>query len=282
MGKQNILIVGGSSLLGKNFCKLFSNKYKIITCGRSSANKVIEHIEMDLSKHIDKNILPKDIDVVLYLAQSYNFRDFQNSSDDIFQINSAKVLEFLNYSKEVKIKQFIYASTGSVYTQNKVHFEDDFIDTIKLDDFYATSKYCGEMLVNSYKDFFDTVVLRPFFMFGEEQKSDMLIPRLILNIKSGKHIQLQGDDGIKINPIYVEDAAKIVAKIIDENKIGIYNVASDRTLSLKELCLIIGDICNKEPIFDYSETSPKNVVGNFAKIGYEELTKLEEAIKRMV
>ncbi len=282
MLKKNILVIGASGLLGKNFCKLFVNKYEIITCGRNKVSSKIKHIDLDLSKKIKINSLPKDIDVVLYLAQSYNFRDFPNSSEDIFCINTTKVLDFLNYSKEIGVSQFIYASTGGVYIQDKIHFEDDFIDAKKLNGFYATSKYCAELLVNSYKDFFDTVILRPFFMFGIEQKSDMLIPRLISNIKLHRPIQLQGQNGIKINPIYVEDAAKIVAKIIDENKTGIYNVAGNTTLSLKELCLIIGDILKKEPIFEYNENRANDVVGNFTKIGYEDFIKLEESIKRMV
>lgn len=282
MAKKNILIIGGSSLLGKSFCKLFSSSYKIITCGRNNISEEINHIEMDLSQDIEKYKLPKNIDTVIYLAQSYNFRDFPNSSDDIFQINTVKVLDFLNYSKEIGVKQFIYASTGGVYTQDKIHFENDFIDTTKLNGFYTTSKYSGEMLVNRYSDFFDIVILRPFFMFGEEQKSDMLIPRIISSVKYGKAIQLEGNNGIKINPIYVEDAAKIVGKIIVESKTGVYNVSGNRTLSLKELCLIIGDTLKKEPIFEHSKNSSKDVVGNFSKIGYDKFTILEEAIKRMV
>lgn len=282
MPKKNILIVGASSLLGKSFCKLFSSSYEIITCGRKSINENIKHIELDLSQEIEKHKLPKSIDIVIYLAQSYNFRDFPNSSNDILQINTVKVLDFLNYSKDVGAKKFIYASTGGVYTQNKIHAEDDFIETIKVNGFYATSKYCGEMIVNSYKDFFDIVILRPFFMFGVEQKSDMLIPRLISNVKIGKSIQLQGNNGIKINPIFVEDAAKIVAKIIDENKIGIYNIAGNRILSLKELCLIIGDTLKKEPIFEYGKNNAKDLVGDFSKINYKKFIKIDDAIKRMV
>ena len=52
MLKKNILVIGASGLLGKNFCKLFVNKYEIITCGRNKVSNEIKHIYLDLSKKI--------------------------------------------------------------------------------------------------------------------------------------------------------------------------------------------------------------------------------------
>ena len=282
MDKKSILIVGASSLLGKSFCKLFGSHYDIFTCGRNRVNDNFKHIEVDLSKELDIDKLPKKVEVVLYLAQSYKFRDFQNSADEIFKINTVRVLDFLNYSKDIGVNQFIYASTGGVYTQNKIHQEDDYIDASKLNGFYATSKYSAELLVNSYKQYFDMVILRPFFIFGEEQKLEMLIPRLIGNIKNHNPIQLQGKKGICINPIYVDDASNIVSDIIDKGVNGVFNLSGKSTIDLKELSMIIGNILNIEPIFDYQEKQGMDVIGDNTKFKHLDYTLLKNAIERVI
>ena len=268
-------------ILGKSFIKLYGNDYNITTSGRTG-NLENKHIYMDLEREIDFDKFPKNIDTIIYLAQSYNFRDFPNSSNDIFTINTVRVLDFLNYSRNIGIKHFIYASTGGVYTQDKINQEDDFIDTTKLNGFYATSKYCTELLVNSYKDFFDTVILRPFFMFGINQKKDMLIPRLVENIKTNKEIILQGEEGIYINPIYVNDAAKALNKIILNNLTGIYNLAGDETVSIRQLSEIIGKLLGIKPIFRQENNITKNLLANNKKIRHSNYSKLEISLKELI
>jgi nucleoside-diphosphate-sugar epimerase len=270
---RNILIVGASSLLGKTFYKTYKDRYTLFNCGRTNIDGNDHFTYMDLSQSLNATALPQNIDAILYLAQSYKFRDFPNSADDIFQINTARVLEFLNYAKSIQVKKFIYASTGGVYTGNKIHEEDDIIDASKLNGFYATSKYCGELLVNQYKPYFDVTILRPFFMYGKEQKKDMLIPRLIHNIKNKQPIQLQGEQGIHINPIYVQDAVSQIEKIIDKNLQGIFNLAGNQIISLKELSLKIGTALDIEPIFTYTDAPAKDVVGGYEKLN---CTKYED------
>jgi len=266
MSKKRLLIVGASSLLGKSFLKLFGDNYEVFTCGRSIVSGQFEHFKMDFSKEIDVNILPSNIDIVIYLAQSYKFRDFQNNSDEIFQINTARVLEFLNYAKKARAKRFLYTSTGGVYTTNEVHIEDELIDASKLNGFYAVSKYCAELLVSSYKQFFDVIILRPFFMYGEEQKDDMLIPSLISKVKNKRLVQLQGAEGIKINPIYVDDAAKIIQNIIKTDANGVFNIAGKEIVSISQLCSIIGNCLNIKPLFENLEGSASDIIGSRKKI----------------
>lgn len=87
-------------------------------------------------------------------------------------------------------------------------------------------------------------------MFGINQKKDMLIPRLVENIKTNKEIILQGEEGIYINPIYVNDAAKALNKIILNNLTGIYNLAGDETVSIRQLSEIIGKLLELNQFLD--------------------------------
>ena len=47
-------------------------------------------------------------------------------------------------------------------------------------------------------------IIRPFFIYGPKQDKNMFIPRLFDNILNGREIFLSGEEGIIINPIYVD------------------------------------------------------------------------------
>ena len=112
-------------------------------------------------------------------------------------------------------------------------------------------------------NFFETaVILRPFFIYGPGQRNDMFIARLIESVKSGKSIQLQGEEGLRVNPLYVEDAAVTIANSLDLTGSHIINLAGPDILTLKEVSGIIGQILNRDPIFEYQKGIATDYIGN--------------------
>ena len=95
----------------------------------------------------------------------------------------------------------------------------------------------------------------------------MLIPRLIENIKNGNEISLQGNEGIKINPIYVTDASNALSQMIALSK-GNYkfNIGGNEILSLREICETIGELIGKAPKFKILKEEPKNLIGDISKM----------------
>lgn len=282
MDKMKILIVGSSSLLGKTFCESFSNNYEIYSLGKTMTSYVTNHIECDLIDEIPFANLPQCIDVIIYLAQANNYKDFQKFSKDIYTINTIRVFELIEYYKNKNLKKIIYASTGGVYnSSSEVHSENDIIYPEKLNDFYFKSKFSSELLLSSYSSFCDIVILRPFFMFGKNQKESMLFPRLVKSIKNREVIKLNGLEGIKINPIYVVDAANMLNLILNEKQAGVYNIAGNEIISLKELSILIGKKLNTNPIFEYTDKS-NNFIADISKFNYQKYTSLYDAIDKVI
>lgn len=118
-------------------------------------------------------------------------------------------------------------------------------------------------------------------MFGPEQKNNMLIPRLINCIKNGEPIKLNGKNGIRINPLFVNDAANILNLVIREQKTGVYNMAGKEIISLKELCILIGKRLDKKPIFEYTDES-KSFIADITKIDYKNYMNLKDAIDEVI
>ena len=267
---MNILITGGNGLLGRALINKLSIEHNLYVIIRdlTYSNYNMENITIiksDLA-YFDVNILPKNIDVVYYLAQSNRFREFPEGADDMFQVNIHAPLKIVEWAMKNNVKKFVYASTGGVYTNpNKPVSEFFDINANKKQGFYPDSKLSAEILLKNYAGFFETfVIIRPFFMYGEGQNATMLIPRLINSVKNKLEITLNGKEGIKINPIYIDDAVNSVMKILEIKGEHIINIAGEDIVSLKELVIKIAKILNKEPDFKYNDTIQNNLIADIS------------------
>ena len=90
----------------------------------------------------------------------------------------------------------------------------------------------------------------------------MLIPRLINNVKNNDSIILKGYDGIKINPIYVDDAKKAVQNALLLNGSYVFNIGGSEVNSIREIAEVIGDIFEKKPIFEIVDEKAKDLIGD--------------------
>ncbi len=266
---MNILVTGANGLLGRYLVELLSKKHKVFAIVKDKEklnfelNDNISAIEIDLSL-IDTELFLKNMDVVYYLAQSNRFREFPEGVDDMLSINVVAPNILAKWAIKNNVKKFIYASSGGVYTNPNKPVKEFFdINANEKLGFYLNSKLSAEMLLKNYASLFETfAIIRPFFMYGVGQNETMLIPRLISSVQNEKEITLNGENGIKINPIYVTDAAKAVANILDLSGEYIINIAGDEVVSLRELCLKIGQVVDKEPIFKINEVSQNDLVAD--------------------
>ena len=283
---KHILITGCNGLIGEALIEKLQDGTLFQLYGISrSANIKVSTFELDLSREWSDDILPKKIDVVIHLAQSEKFRDFPESAIDVFNVNTTSTLKLLEYARKVGVKKFIYASSGGVYGNSDIGFtEESPLKPNKDLGFYLTTKFCSELLVGNYASFFDINILRFFFVYGQKQRKNMLIPRLIDSVKTFKPITIQGTEGIKINPVYVEDAANAIIKII--NKQGSYNVniGGSEIISIRNISEIIGKQLNIKPVFEYQNIDAKNLIGDISamKTLYTPAFTIEEGIKKMI
>ncbi|HWY12489.1 MAG TPA: NAD(P)-dependent oxidoreductase [Bacteroidia bacterium] len=265
---MNILITGCNGLVGETLSKELNKNSSLNLYGLGRTDKGhINTIVLDLNTNWSENQLPQKIDIIIHLAQSEKFREFPESSLEVFNVNTISTLKLLDYARKAGASKFIYASSGGIYGNSNVGFnEDDLVVNKKDLGFYLGSKFCSEIIAENYNTFFDIIILRFFFVYGKEQKSSMLIPRLLNNILQEKEIVIQGNDGIKINPVHVDDASKAIIKCLDIKGSHKINIAGPDVLSLREICEIIGTKIDKKPIFKAQDTEPKHLFGDIAKM----------------
>tara|TARA_B100001057_G_scaffold295301_1_gene295391 strand:- start:859 stop:1746 length:888 start_codon:yes stop_codon:yes gene_type:complete len=266
---MNILIVGANGLLGRHLVEILSQNHKIVALVKDTKNlnfrinNNISLLEMNLN-NIDLTRLPNNIDAIYYLAQSNKYKYFPEGMEDMIYINILSPNIIAQWASKNGVKSFFYASSGGVYGNiNSLLKESHDISKSDQLSFYLSSKLSSEMLLKNYENLIDIVVIiRPFFIYGPGQNKTMLIPKLISDVENEKEITLNGNNGIKINPIYVTDAAKAFANLINIRTSFVINIAGDHEVFLKELILMIGAEIDKSPIIKINDKKQNNLVAD--------------------
>ncbi len=268
MTSNKIIVTGCTGLIGNELMRQLDQHggFEATGLGRKT-NAKNSILKVDLAEDWDFNSLPEKADVIIHLAQSEKFRDFPESSEEVFRVNTLSTLKLLEYARKSGAKKFIYASSGGIYgNSNKGFDEKEPVVANKDLGFYLSTKFCSEILVESYSKLFNTIILRFFFVYGKDQRKSMLIPRLVENIRNGNPITLQGENGITINPIHVSDSAKAIIKAIGLSSNHKINVAGAEELSLKEICECIAGKLNKKAVYSIQNEEPKNLIGDTKKM----------------
>lgn len=263
---MNILITGANGLLGVHAVTQLVAGHQIHAAVHSVPQEPVAGVTyhvIDLSQDWSLQSLPGEVDAVIHLAQSSRFREFPEQALDVFGVNVASTARLLEYARGAGAKHFILASSGGVYGAGDEAFKENAqIPHHGQLGYYLASKLCGEVLAQNYSSLMNVTVLRFFFMYGKGQKRSMLVPRLIDNVMAGQAITLQGNDGIRINPIHVSDAVAALEHCLKLEGSHTFNVAGAQVLSLRDIAGVIGEAVGRAPVFKVEEVEPRHLIAN--------------------
>lgn len=266
---MKVLVTGAAGFVGSRLVGRLQSQHEVFAItGRRSpedASSRAHWVEQDLTLPLDYSRLPDHVDVIIHLAQSRHYKQFPEQANDIFNVNVNSTFRLLNYAREVGAKKFIFTSTGGVYGTSYEQFVET--DPVSPLNFYLNSKYIAELLLGNYQQFFRTIVFRLFFVYGVGQAQTMLIPRLVRSVLSGVPVNLQGHEGIRINPVYIDDVVDALERSLSLEGNHLINIGGPQVLSLREISRIIGDQLGREPLFNISvNEDPGHLVGDVTKM----------------
>lgn len=266
MQKQRILLTGGTGLLGSHFLKNYHDRFDITVLTRNKNYKITRNekvISCDLSRPWSGDEIQGKFDVMMILAQERNYKNFPENSHNIFMVNVYATHKLLEYAQKNEVAKVIYASTGGIYKEQLSALKENSAirDTFDLS-FYFSTKIAGEGLAAAYKNEFNVTIIRPFFVYGENQNANTLFPGLKRKIQRGEQIILNGENGIKINPIYVADAALALNILVNNDENFVINIAGNEIISIKELSIEIARILKRKPMFIHDEEKTDIVADN--------------------
>jgi UDP-glucose 4-epimerase len=287
---RKCLITGATGLIGRHVVSFLRDNwelYVLVRRGEDTPSHHTHYVKCDLAEEWSTEKLPTPVDAVIHLAQSEHFREFPMQADRIFKVNVVSTLRLLKYSWHAGAKTFVLASSGGIYGHGEEGFRED--DTILSKGglgFYLGNKLCAEVLAENYTPYMNVIILRFFFVYGSGQRATMLIPRLAKAVKEQNPIILQGKNGLRINPTYVTDAASAVCRSLELTESHKINIGGPEVLSLREIGQQIGEVLDKDPVFEVNEhISPHHLVGDIKKMAHflgQPRVKFKEGVAKYV
>jgi len=230
-------------------------------------------------------------DLVVHLAARAGVRPSQLDPALYESVNVAGTLGLLEACRKSGIGRFVFASSSSVYGNAPVPFREDNPDLQPIS-FYGATKLLGEHYVRIYARLhgIHATSLRFFTAYGPRQRPDMAIHAFTAAISQGREIPMFGDGTTERDYTYVSDIVQGVLAAIDHDEpYAVYNLGESRTIPLKKLIDLIGELVGKTPRIKAMPEQPGDVKRTCASIdlararlGYDPKVPIEAGLRNFV
>jgi UDP-glucuronate 4-epimerase len=245
---------------------------------------------------IDVLFRKEQFEVVCNLAAQAGVRYSIENPKAYIDSNISGFLNILEGCRNHKVKHLVYASSSSVYGENKkVPFEttDNVDHPISL---YAASKKSNELMAHTYGHLygFKTTGLRFFTVYGPWGRPDMAYYLFTEAISNDQPIKVFNNGQMERDFTYIDDIVNGVTKIIEKNidsreHYKIYNIGNNKTESLQDFITTIEKALGKEAIKEMYPMQQGDVPRTFADISelikiynFKPTTKIKDGLKQFV
>lgn len=307
---EKILVTGGAGFIASHLCEALLaegaeivvidefNDYYDPSIKRGNISGFLDQItlvEGDLRDValVDALFTEHSFDKVFHFAARAGVRPSIADPRLYVSANIDGTLNLLEGCRKTGVKQFVFASSSSVYGVNKkVPFaEDDLIQrTISP---YAATKLACEQLCSNYSHLFGIrcICLRFFTVYGPRQRPDLAISKFTHRIMAGEAIDQYGDGSTARDYTFVEDIINgvMAAGHYTATDFEIINLGGSAANKLSELISSIEEILGKKAEINYLPDQPGDVPLTYADVskaqrllGYTPGTPLKKGLERYV
>ncbi len=309
--KPITLVTGAAGFIGFHVAKyLLDNDFKVI--GIDNLNP---YYDVSLKKARLAHLTPrqnftfyhediKNLDVLKNIFSTHKIErvchlaaqaGVRYSMEDPFVYQESNVRGFLNLlemARQYPVDNFVYASSSSVYGNNKrlpFSVEDNVDTPISL---YAATKKSNELMAYTYSHLFNIPLtgLRYFTVYGPWGRPDMalfLFTRAILN---GEAIHIFNFGKMKRDFTYIDDIVNgTISALNNPFKYEIFNLGNSEPVELMKLIKVIEQELGINANKKFLPLQPGDVPETYADIektkkmlGYEPKTPITSGVKKFI
>jgi len=242
--KERVAILGAAGFIGKAITSSLSNSgIGIEACDLYEGNidgVRIDPIDITKEEELSDWLNDKDISGIIYLSCIIP-KSFEGADWDLFYDNLMMHRQVMDYWRKRKC-HLIYASSSSVYIpHNSLPWRED-SDNFP-NNFYSISKLLGEKLFfQEYQNGTPLTILRINAPFGAVTGRGTVVNIFLERALKGEDLTLYGTGNRQQDFIHVSDVARAFLTSYLNKKHGIFNIASGRTVTMRELAETIIDL----------------------------------------
>lgn len=208
------------------------------------------------------------------------------------EVNIKGTLNLLELSKNYNIKNFVFASSSSVYGGNtKIPFSEKDEVNNPISPYGATKKSC-ELLAKTYNNLYKIhcACLRYFTVYGSWGRPDMAFFLFTEAIMKGKEILVFNKGKMLRDFTYIDDiVAGTISSLEKQYNFEIFNLGNNHPTSLEYLIKLLETELGKKAKKKYLPLQSGDMVSTYANInkakkmlGFKPKISIEEGVKRFV
>ena len=309
---KQILVTGGAGFIGSHLIgKLLEDKTYGVTCvdnfdpyydpaiKRANLAGYLENPRFQLVEESVVNRealrakLPGPYHAIVHLAAKVGVRPSLEQISEYYAVNVSGTNHVLELARDLGVKQFIFASSSSVYGVNpKVPWSEEDANLMPISP-YAATKLSGEMMGHVYAHLYGIrfVALRFFTVYGPRQRPDLAISKFARLIEAGLPIPVYGDGSTRRDYTFVDDiVAGIVAALhYQESSYEIINLGNHTTISLAELIALVEQYSHRKAVRNLLPEQPGDVHQTYADIrkaqrllGYQPVHDIRKGLEKFM
>jgi len=256
---MHILLTGGCGYIGSILTpKLLDKGFKVTVLDIMwFGNFLSEHKNLNIIRGDVRNIddvSMNGVDAVIHLANVANDPCGDLNTKLSWEVNALATMELAEWAIQQNAKQFIYASSGSVYGVKEEPEVTEDLALLPISD-YNKTKMISERVLVSYKDQFTVQCIRPATVCGysPRMRLDLSVNMLTIQALANKRITVFGGDQTRPN-IHVQDITDLMLFFLEkgDQAQGIYN-AGFENISIMDIARKVVELIPAEIV-----VSPSN------------------------
>ncbi len=263
------------------------------------------HVDFADMRALETALAGEKFDAIVHLGAQAGVRYSIENPHAYVQSNLVGHVNMLEIARHRGVEHMVYASSSSVYGNNKVmpfSVADRVDQPISL---YAATKKADELMSETYAHLYrlPQTGLRFFTVYGPWGRPDMAMWIFTRKILAGEPIDIYNHGQMKRDFTYIDDIVAGVIASLDNPpaddglaKAGgsvsphrLYNIGNHRSEELMHLVTLIEDACGKSAIKNFMPLQAGDVPETFADIdaiqqdlGYQPATRIDVGVPRFV
>ncbi|AEG15316.1 UDP-glucuronate 4-epimerase [Desulfofundulus kuznetsovii DSM 6115] len=285
---KSALVTGGAGFIGSHLVdRLLSEGWRVTVVDNFDPfydpgikrRNIAPHLEYSNYTLVEADIrdmetlrqrLSGEYDVIVHLAAKAGVRPSIRDPIGYQEVNVRGTQNLLELAREWGVKQFIFASSSSVYGVNpNVPWREDDCVLMPISP-YAATKVAGELLGHVYSHLYGIrfIALRLFTVYGPRQRPDLAIHKFARKMLKGEPIPIYGDGTSRRDYTYIDDVIQGMRAAMDytESQYEIINLGNNKTVSLLEMVRALEEVFGVKARLEILPPQPGDVPSTWANV----------------
>ena len=213
-------------------------------------NFYFKNVDFTKKKLLEKYFKKNNFSYVVHLGAQAGVRYSLVNPDKYFLTNFIGFNNIIELSIKKKIKKFLYASSSSVYGEQKRFPVNENME-LSPKNIYARTKKLNEEVafdVNRISKI-SMIGMRFFTVYGEWGRPDMFILKFLKALYKNKKMKIFNKGNHLRDFTYINDVTEIIYKLInkkEDNKHHVFNICSNKPIHLKKLINMMDFLTKKK------------------------------------